>query len=99
MVRIGKKLHEYPLVIKDGDPPERGKTSYITKAYAGALFAIAQRIRPGQYVENLSAGSLGKLRKYVEARGLKVIARRRQGESRGTLYAVSDTWLASHPDK
>jgi hypothetical protein len=61
--QMSKKLDEYPLEIKDGDPPERGKTSYDTKAYAGALLDIAQRIKPGQFVENLSAGSLGKLKK------------------------------------
>ena len=95
---MSKKLDEYPLEIKDGDPPERGKTSYDTKAYAGALLDIAQRIKPGQFVENLSAGSLGKLKKHIEGRGLNVTARRRQGESRGTLYVVTDEWLASHPD-
>jgi hypothetical protein len=93
-----KKLDEYPLKIKDGDPPERRKKSYVTKASAGALSDIAQRIEPGQYVENLSVGSLGKLRKYIEDRGLDVIARHRQGQKRGTLYVITDKWRASHPD-
>ena len=94
---MSKKIDEYSLVIRTGDPPERGKTSYETKTSAGALQDIAQRIEPGQYVE-LSAGSFGKLKGYIEARGLNVITRRRLDEPRGTLYVVTDEWLASHPD-
>jgi hypothetical protein len=96
---MSRKLDEYGLEIKDGDPPEEDKTPYETKAYAGTLFDIAQRIGPGQYVGNLAAGSLGKLRKHIEARGLNVITRRRQGEVRATLYVVSDAWLAKHSDR
>jgi hypothetical protein len=89
---MAKKLDSYELKIKDGDPPDQGKTSYDTKVPSGALFEIAKRIRPHQYVENLSAGSLGKLRKQIEDRGLNVITRRRQGETRATLYVVTDKW-------
>lgn len=92
---MSKRLDTYELTIRNGDPPEPEKTSYDTKAQPGALFEIARRIKPGQYVENLSAGSLGKLRKQVEDRGLHVVTRRRQGETRATLYVVSDEWLKS----
>jgi hypothetical protein len=96
---VKKIVDSYELEIKDGDPPDQGRTSYDTKMRSGALFEIARRIKPGQYVENLSAGSLGKLRKQIEERGLNVIARRGQGEVRGTLYVVTDSWLAGHPDR
>jgi len=97
---MSKKLEEYPLEIKNGDPPERPKTSYDSKAYAGALSDIAKRIKPGQYVLNLSAGSIGKLKRLIKKRGgMEVRERRGQGESRGTLYVVTDEWLASHPDE
>jgi hypothetical protein len=89
----------YRLKIKDGDPPDQGKTSYDTKVPSGTLFEIAKRIRPGQYVENLSAGSLGKLRGLIEERGLTVISRRRIGETRATLYVVTEKWLERHPDR
>jgi len=94
-----KKTDHYELEIKDGDPPDQGKTSYDTKIPSGALFEIARRIGPGQYVEDLSAGSLGKLRKLIEERGLNVITRRRQGDTRGTLYVVTDSWLAGNPNR
>lgn len=96
---IMKKLDSYDLEIKDGNPPDQEKTSYDTKADSGALADIARRIKPGQYVENLSAGSLGKLRKQIEDRGLNVMTRRRQGDLRGTLYVVTNEWLAGHPNQ
>jgi hypothetical protein len=96
---MANTLDSYELEIKDGDPPEQDKTSYDTKAQLGALFEIAGRIRPGQYVENVSAGSLGKLRTQIKARGLNVITRRRQGEIRATLYVVTDQWLESNPNR
>ena len=68
-----KTVDSYELEIQDGDPPDQDKTSYDTKMPSGALFEIARRIKPGQYVENLSAGSLGKLRRQIEERGLTVI--------------------------
>jgi hypothetical protein len=95
---MAKTVDSYELEIRDGDPPEQGKTSYDTKAHLGALSEIARRIRPGQYVENVSAGSLGKLRTQIEDRGLNVITRRRQGETRATLYVVADQWLARNPN-
>jgi hypothetical protein len=96
---MAKKLDRYELQIKDGDPPDQDKTSYDAKVPSGALFEIAGRIKPGQYVEDLSAGSIGKLRKLIEERGLNVTTRRRQGESRGTLYVVTDKWLAGNGDR
>jgi hypothetical protein len=96
---MSKRLEEHTLRIENGDPPERSKTSYQTKTYSGALRDIAQRIKPGQYVQNLSVGSLGKLRKYIEERGLHVISRHGQAQRRGTLYVVSKEWLMSHPDE
>jgi hypothetical protein len=62
----------------------------------GALADIAKRIRP--YVEGLSAGSLGKLAGFIEDRGLTVVRRRGQGEARGTLFVVTDEWLAANPE-
>jgi len=94
-----KRLDSYELEIGDGDPPDQGKTFYDAKTPSGALADIARRIRPGQYVENLSAGSVGKLRKQIEDRGLNVITRRRQGDLRATLYVVTDGWRAAHPDQ
>jgi hypothetical protein len=94
-----KKVDEYGLKIQDGDPPDSPKKSYDTKAFDGTLADIAQRIKPGQYVSNVSAGSLGKLRKQIEARGLTVVTRHGQGDARATLYVVTEEWLASHPDE
>ena len=48
-------------------------------------------------MEDLSAGSLGKLAGFIEDRGLNVVRRLGQGESRGTLYVVTDEWLARNP--
>ena len=56
---MNKKADQYRLEIKDGDPPERVQTRYPRKMYEGALIEIAKQIRPGQYVEDLSAGSMG----------------------------------------
>ena len=71
-------------------------TRYATKLPDGALADIAKRIRP--YVEGLSAGSLGKLAGFIEDRGLTVVRRRGQGEARGTLFVVTDEWLAANPE-
>src|SRR5689334_14741526 len=81
---ICKQTEEYGLMIEDGDPPPRGKTKYLAKLPDGALSDLAKRIRPGQYVANLSAGSLGKLAGMIEDRGLRVVRRIGQGDSRGT---------------
>ncbi|MGO4880348.1 MAG: hypothetical protein ACLP59_05940 [Bryobacteraceae bacterium] len=56
---MNKKADQYRLEIKDGDPPERVQTRYPRKMFEGALIEIAKQIRPGQYVEDLSAGSMG----------------------------------------
>jgi hypothetical protein len=96
---MSKKLDEYSLEIENGDPPAREKTSYKTKAYSKMLSEIAERIGPGQHVKNLSSGSLGKLRKLIEVRGLNVVTRRGQGDSRGTLYVVTDEWLKLNTSK
>ena len=93
-----KKLDEYVLEIKNGFPPNRGRREYRTKLPDGALLAAADRIKPGQYVENLSAGSEGKFAERVHARGLKTVRRREQGRSRGTVYVVTEQWLVDDPD-
>lgn len=93
-----RKVDQYGLEIKDGLPPSRTKTTYDTKIADGELIRIGERIKHGQYIDNLSAGSAGKLAKIVESRGLAVVRRRRQGESRGTLYVVTREWLTEHPD-
>jgi len=93
-----KKTDEYDLYIKDGYPPPQGQTRYDTKLPNGALTHIGSRIKPGQYVENLSPGSMGKLKGLVEESGLIVIQRRRQNEDRGTLYVVTKEWTAADPD-
>jgi hypothetical protein len=95
---MGKKTEEYDLYIKNGYPPPKAKTRYDTRLPDGALPHIGKRIKPGQYVENLSAGSAGKLRGFVEERGLMAIQRRSQGEKRGTLYVVTRDWAAENPD-
>lgn len=96
---MSKRLVEYRLAITDGDPPERSRTSYETKASPGELDDIACRIKPGQHVTNLSGGSLGKLKNLIRQhdRSLKVIVRRGLGEGRGTLYVPSEEWWKTHP--
>jgi hypothetical protein len=84
--------------IKDGLPPKRVKTTYDAKMFSGELIALAERIEPGQYVEGLSAGSMGKLVKLIESRGFAAVRRRAQGESRGAVYAVTREWLAENPN-
>ena len=93
-----KKVDQYVPEIKDGLPHKRAKTKYDTKIFEGELIRIGERIKHGQYVENLSAGSIGKLANVVKSRGLAVVRRRRQGESRGTVYVVTPEWLTEHPD-
>jgi hypothetical protein len=93
-----KKVDQYVLEIKNGFPPKREKTKYDTKMFSGALIELAERIKPGQYVENLSAGSAGKLVKLIRPHGFAALRRQRQGESRGTVYVVSLDWLAENPD-
>jgi hypothetical protein len=99
---VAKKTEEYDLYIKyikEGYPPPKVKTRYDTKLPPGALPHIGKRIKAGQYVENLSAGSAGKLRGFVKTRGLTAIERRGQGEKRGTLYIVTKEWAAENPDR
>jgi hypothetical protein len=79
---VTTKIDQYVLEIKDGWPPKRCKTKYDAKMPNGALIEIAARIKPGQHVEDMSAGSAGKLAKLLEPRGLVALSRRRQGESR-----------------
>jgi len=92
-----KQVNQYVPEIKEGLPPSRVKTTYHKKMVEGELIQIAERIGHGQFVE-ISAGSLGKFRQIVESRGLKTICRRGQGESRGTVFVVTQEWLRQHPD-
>jgi hypothetical protein len=86
-------------VIKKGFPPKRTKRKNDrTKMKEGALIDVADRIEPGQYVEDLSAGSEGRFAERVRSRGLEVVRRRGQGKSRGTVYVVTSEWLAKNPD-
>jgi len=94
---MARKVEQYIPRIKDGLPPPRVKTRYNTKIVDGELIGIGDRIKHGQHVDDLSAGSAGKLAKRVKDRGLAVVRRRRQGESRGTVYVVTPEWLAEHP--
>lgn len=55
----------YSLAIKDGDPPEKERTVYPSKALF--LSEVAEQIREGQHVE-VSPGSVGKLKKLLEKR-------------------------------
>jgi hypothetical protein len=49
----------------------------------GTLADVAKRITAGQYVENLSAGSMGKLAGFIEERrGLRAVQRWGQVDSR-----------------
>jgi hypothetical protein len=95
---MAKKVEQYIPRIKNGLPPPRVKTRYNAKIVDGELIGIGDRIKHGQYVEDLSAGSAGKLAKRVKERGLTVVRRPRQGESRGTVYVVTPQWLAEHPE-
>jgi hypothetical protein len=92
-----KKTEQYVPRIKNGFPPSRAKTNYPTKIVEGELIRIAERIGHGQYVE-LSAGSAGKFRNIVHARGLKTIQRRGQGDPIATVYVVTPEWLVANPD-
>jgi len=95
-----RKLAEYSIEIKNGFPPPKGKTHYRDKLPNGALAQAARRITAGQYVDNLSAGSMGKLADFIkeERRGLRTVRRIGQGDSRGTLYVVTEEWLANNPE-
>ena len=91
-----KKVDHYVPEIKNGFPPPREKITYNTKIFDGELLRLAEVIKPGQFVANLSAGSMGKFARQVKSRGLEVIRRRRQGEPRGTIYVVTPEWRADH---
>ena len=71
---VKKRVDRYVPEIKDGFPPPRVMTSYDTKIFDGSLVGLAGKIQQGQYVE-ISAGSKGKFKKLVEARGLKTVIR------------------------
>ena len=92
------KTEQYDLHIKNGYPPPKGKTRYDLRLPEGALSEIAKRLQSGQFVENLSAGSAGKLRKIVEDRGLICIQRRAQGQTKATVYVVDQAWLDKNPE-
>ncbi len=95
---MSSRVSQYLPEIKDGFPPERATRAYNKKMFEGGLMDLADRIKPGQYVEGLSAGSEGKFAKRVESRGLRTVRRRGQGQSRGTVYVVTPEWLVAHPD-
>jgi hypothetical protein len=86
------------LRLKTVFPQSGAKTVYSKKLPDGRLEQISDKIKHGQYVENLSAGSAGKLAKLVERRGLKTVQRRGQGESTATVYVVTAEWLSEHPE-
>ena len=64
----------------------------------GELIAIGDRIQHGEFVEDLSKGSAGKLAERVELRGLCAIQRSGQGDERATVYVVTPEWLAERPE-
>jgi hypothetical protein len=91
------KVNQYGLEIKNGFPPKHKKTMYDDKLFEGELRRVADQIEPGQYVE-ISAGSQGKFKGFVESRGLKVVSNRGQGEPVAKVYVVTPEWLSDNPD-
>ena len=88
----------YEIEIKNGFPPPPARAAYRKRLPHRALDEIGSIIKPGQYVENLSPGSAGKLRALIEDRGLIGIQRMPQGRSRATVYVVTPAWLRKHPE-
>ena len=82
----------YRLEIKKGDPPA-GQAHDGARLPFRELNDVASRIAPGQYIEGLSAGSLGRLARLIEQQGLRVIRRPLEGVSAGALYVPSRNWL------
>jgi hypothetical protein len=95
---MAKKVEEYHLKIKKGFPKPRYKTEYSTKLPGDELIRVGETIQPGEYIEDVSLGSAGKLEGFVKARGLEAVRRGKQGDSRITLYVVTPEWLAEHPE-
>jgi hypothetical protein len=95
-----RKVEQYDLEIKDGLPPARVKTSYHKQLPDGRLEEIAAKIRHGQYVAKLSAGSAGKLVNFVKEQRHGLIALRRGGQTDNilTVYVVTEQWLSEHPE-
>lgn len=86
---MANKVHQYVPDIKNGLPPSRVKTTYDMQISEGELIRIGERIDHGQYVENLSAGSLGRIARIVKTRGLAAVRRLKQGESRGPYMSLN----------
>jgi hypothetical protein len=94
-----KKVYEYNVEIEDELPPVKNKTLYNKKLPNGRLERIASQIKHGQCVKNLSAGSAGKLVGFMKTRsGLRALQRGGQGDATVIVYAVSEEWLAEHPE-
>jgi hypothetical protein len=88
----------YEIQIKSGYPPPPTRAAYRKRLPHRALNDIGRIIKPGQYVENLSPGSAGRLRAFVEERGLIGIQRLPQGGNRASVYVVTPAWVAKHPE-
>jgi hypothetical protein len=93
------KIVLYDVEIENGLPLAKTKTAYDKKLPNGRLEQIANQIKHGPHVRNLSAGSAGKLVKLMKHRaGLRALRRGGQEDAANTVYVVSEEWLAEHPD-
>ena len=85
--------------VKKGYPPERSPRQYDSKLEDGALLDVAEKIKPGHYISDVSRGSAGKLAKRVRCRdGLDVIRETIPGGTRENVYVVTKQWLSEHPN-
>ncbi len=91
-----KKVKQYNLEIRVGDPPDKKKTAYDKKALPESLSDVADCIKQGQNVE-VPSGSAGKLKRMLKLHGLRVVQRGSQTADRAIVYVPSDQWWDAHP--
>jgi hypothetical protein len=91
-----KKVEQYNLKIRDGDPPDKKKTVYDKKALPESLSDIADSIKQGQNVE-VPSGSVGKLKRMLKRHGSKVVQRGSQIADCTIVYVPSEQWWDAHP--
>jgi hypothetical protein len=93
------KVVKYDVKIEGGLPSAKKKTTYTKRLPDGRLEEIADQIKHGQFVTNLSAGSAGKLVSLLKHRiGLKALRRGGQEDATNTVYVESEEWLSKHPE-
>ena len=85
-----RKVEQYVPVVEDDIPiPEPPQTVHTRRIVAGELMRIGEQIRAGQSVV-LPAGSIGKFKKLVEARGLSTVCYISQTDTDARVWAFSD---------